>query len=57
MIKSFQSNAPAKVNLFSAREAVSLGPALIKVPSATDYEIDRSEADYLKGFTGNPRGP
>lgn len=57
MIKSFQSNAPAKVNLFSAREAVSLGPALIKFPSATDYEIDRSEADYLKGFTGNPRGP
>lgn len=45
------------MNLFSAREAASLGPALIKVPSATDYEIGRSEADYLKGFTGNPRGP
>lgn len=33
------------MNLFSQTEVASLGPALVKVPSATDYEIDPGEVD------------
>lgn len=43
MIKRFQSNAPAKMNLFSEREAASFGPALQKVLGATDHEMVRGE--------------
>ena len=33
------------MNLFSQREVARLGPALVKVLSATDYEIDPREVD------------
>ena len=31
------------MNLFSEIEVAGLGPALVRVPTATDYEIDRGE--------------
>lgn len=46
MIKCFQSNAPAKKNLFSEREPASLGSALKKVLGATDHETVRGEGAY-----------
>lgn len=46
MIKCFQSNTPAKKNLFSEREAASLDPALKKVLGATDHETVRGEVAH-----------
>lgn len=48
-----------QMNLFSEREVAGLGPTLVKVPRATDCEIDPGEVGFtlcLK-FTRNPRGP
>lgn len=48
MTKCFQSNVPAKMDLFSEREAVTLGPALQKVLGATNHKTVRGEVGLFE---------